>query len=1326
MDIGKSFYGQNGSALIDGALPLNVEEININIEKYLSSTNSKQGPTARIVRVLSFIRSCCGRLPGRDSMNVRQTVLSLVTVFDRIIELDDAVLAKAATDDILNSFLMNVFCYATGPDKMMLSIVNFINTVKIVVTDDTSFSMAVEVFKLLKEISLLHKVAYSLMDSFAESLFAQLGHTKLLDDDERDSIISTAIDTFNALYFKASRLFNFTGSNKGLRRVALSMFRLWHVYNCRLDFYAEYAKFLTQCREAKLRGKPIVDFLNTVLYICKKIDKRLRDGIVDSLLTISAAGTSEEKCIGMKQLSQLFRSIPSVPKDVIIAIRANIAEFKLSRNVSFVALQLSDECRDTPAELLFSLSYLVTQLGSSDRNNRLWARNLCEVFDVRLSLALMLSLSIDGVANPKSDHEKVDHMVVFLGLTGAGKSTTINYLTDTEYIAVEDSGFNLTLEEAPNQARTPTSVGYSSTSKTLYPQVVYGRNGLNLADCPGFQDNRRSNLASCSKIAVPLAVYCTHKVTAAVITVEWASCNPTAGARGESLKDLSRILAIIFRDHHTLDQHLKHFPVSPLTIVVTKAPEKPPERLRRAFLANVNEILEGQENRYLEIPTINDSIQVLEADIQHRQQSGQTLVELQVLFARKANLTLQLEELCGEKRMMEMIASGDHEIFFISPGMSDNKQELLDYIARLQAEDIHIPHACFNFNPQSPEFANIFRLIHDGVEANQELLKSLVKFHSESSLLESKLAGQEGVIRQRDALLQSILSGNTVGKKNEVLEQQLLNTIMDYEQIVETLSLSVPAVRGWADREQIQANVINNLPPIEYGSKARVAKVYTISEMVGFNNINQKWMFPYKYRFKQPPNEEVIPIHRVEMSCVVDEEGESQTGGEMDLRVLFASGDIPPDMEDKMKVGTDETISVNFHGKHSDIYEVLPVPLASQATGSFKIVQSDLASGLLEIEYRMQTGGRYKSCGVRTYVFPKHLPENRHKLFTIEDEIKTCHGIIAKNLAEKIERQEVIEHNKKRLARHQSGKGDNQKDKLELLRECVEKAERRISAIVTEFFTSLTEADLKLLRNPATLMQMETLLSSEASSEIWAAISITRSELRYYLHGDQDMDGVDGSAPILPTNNVQLLNSYQQNMVTSILHSIGPSLKRIVVCCDATGLLIPSLHEVLNWSEFKQHGVVSDLDLRRAIQREKHISNFLYEHLAKQYTEKKRFLSNIAVLVDLLKFGDTTVREDANTVFVNDLKLIESQQLEWRTFRPLQLADLNAVIADIKNIDRITRDALEAKLQLHHLNIRSLSDVDNMPGWSQLYFSSRIQSAAYFADKGQKLRSTIS
>lgn len=60
----QSFYGQNGSALIDGALPLNVEEININIERYLSTVSNKLAPSDRIVRVLSYIRCYCARLPG--------------------------------------------------------------------------------------------------------------------------------------------------------------------------------------------------------------------------------------------------------------------------------------------------------------------------------------------------------------------------------------------------------------------------------------------------------------------------------------------------------------------------------------------------------------------------------------------------------------------------------------------------------------------------------------------------------------------------------------------------------------------------------------------------------------------------------------------------------------------------------------------------------------------------------------------------------------------------------------------------------------------------------------------------------------------------------------------------------------------------------------------------------------------------------------------------------------------------------------------------------------------------------------------------------------
>jgi putative ribosome biogenesis GTPase RsgA len=77
-------------------------------------------------------------------------------------------------------------------------------------------------------------------------------------------------------------------------------------------------------------------------------------------------------------------------------------------------------------------------------------------------------------------------IVVFLGITGSGKSTLINYLTDKELMVNESAQIVLRNLSDP----TAMSIGEGKESETLLPKFIQTHQGLLFYDLPGFGDNR--------------------------------------------------------------------------------------------------------------------------------------------------------------------------------------------------------------------------------------------------------------------------------------------------------------------------------------------------------------------------------------------------------------------------------------------------------------------------------------------------------------------------------------------------------------------------------------------------------------------------------------------------------------------------------------------------------------------------------------------------------------------------------------------------------------------------------------------------------------------
>lgn len=108
--------------------------------------------------------------------------------------------------------------------------------------------------------------------------------------------------------------------------------------------------------------------------------------------------------------------------------------------------------------------------------------------------------------------------VLFLGMTGEGKSTLINYLY----------GINYT-KDSVQKGITPTRneivrTGNKTSSETIFPELVnLEKKNYAMVDLPGFGDTRGQLIKLCNSVALNLIVKQLESVQSIVLTISWNS-----------------------------------------------------------------------------------------------------------------------------------------------------------------------------------------------------------------------------------------------------------------------------------------------------------------------------------------------------------------------------------------------------------------------------------------------------------------------------------------------------------------------------------------------------------------------------------------------------------------------------------------------------------------------------------------------------------------------------------------------------------------------------------------------------------------------------------
>jgi len=159
-----------------------------------------------------------------------------------------------------------------------------------------------------------------------------------------------------------------------------------------------------------------------------------------------------------------------------------------------------------------------------------------------VDLAILQSLMSNGFSKIEKAKEK--SVVLVIGNTGSGKSTTINYLMGCTMKEIEKGGDFVIVTEDDNKYYA--TIGHTNQSETLYPETYVNKEDeVAYCDCPGFEDNRGLEERICISINTQLAVKFAKIIKAIVVVIDY---HELKAVRAEGFNKLSNTLGQLLKD----------------------------------------------------------------------------------------------------------------------------------------------------------------------------------------------------------------------------------------------------------------------------------------------------------------------------------------------------------------------------------------------------------------------------------------------------------------------------------------------------------------------------------------------------------------------------------------------------------------------------------------------------------------------------------------------------------------------------------------------------------------------------------------------------------
>ncbi len=176
-------------------------------------------------------------------------------------------------------------------------------------------------------------------------------------------------------------------------------------------------------------------------------------------------------------------------------------------------------------------------------------------FEENKGINLMRLQQLVATTFEKAVVPNTQDLVLVIGNTGSGKSTSINYLLGCQMESVRLPSGKSVITVAKT-SKEYARIGHTATSQTAFPEAfLIPSASLAYCDCSGFGDNRGTEQGICTAIGTQVAIQSSHNVKAIMVVINF---NAIKTDRAAPFRSLVATLGNFFENVDELRQSL-HF-----------------------------------------------------------------------------------------------------------------------------------------------------------------------------------------------------------------------------------------------------------------------------------------------------------------------------------------------------------------------------------------------------------------------------------------------------------------------------------------------------------------------------------------------------------------------------------------------------------------------------------------------------------------------------------------------------------------------------------------------------------------------------------------------
>ena len=623
-------------------------------------------------------------------------------------------------------------------------------------------------------------------------------------------------------------------------------------------------------------------------------------------------------------------------------------------------------------------------------------------------------------------------------------------------------------------------------------------------------------------------------------------------------------------------------------------------------------------------------------------------------------LQIRVEEIQGIKTILELMLNNEKNVFIIrgykedNADQDDHRDELFKHLAMLRAQGQEIRRDQFFFNPNHQVFSAARDWARQYVSVINPVLEHLVRLPENIAQSQKQIHEKQCEIDEtRKQLLLELKSGEASDHFLEYEKKTSLERNIEYQKDkIQQLENKIEDCKGEIKKREEVIKKIEEAPPVEYASRKMDLAVVRALDIVW--STSSGYHFPARreesfitkfinfFWWKSTDHSNaIIPIERVELSCVLDAEEKLVFRTEINDRVF--EGDSFVDVAVVRP-------SAIVEERLPNVIEVKGGHKTDHTRGDLHIIACDLQKGNFQVKYYVPLGSHAGLAGIRVFVLPRYLPGNRE---TISQYRARCQSLdqslkVQTNLLEKSRAD--LEYEEAYLDLMQRGLATGQDIRVGRVKNFFGKLGYPRNRVVKEFLFE----GVYWLNNSGSLESLKALLdyseeTFQGALQSHMQVKINRQAWATILGENFDSEKKQKKEPLENINNI--LSNIHDGFI-----------EKIYDVSKKTGLTISSIHDLLQaLTHSHQQSLNTELE---KLKLQHGMEQYCFEKLKSLYHHSSLSIRTLQILIEVLEFSEN---DDSHIAFFrHHLTMLKQQNTPDILYSPLEEDLKRLVESEIK------------------------------------------------------------